>query len=246
MDEIAGYIYRLGGSFMISREAKAFTEEHGLHWRAAYFRGRCGVLGEVDADVVVAAVGFFPAEVVREAWTAGASLPAADAARLYAQVCHAHARRKLAGLPEADAERLAELLGVVCGTAEVVGVPLFAGWRAMPLPDDPRSRAMQLAHVVRELRGGLHLVSVLASGLSPLEAVLGRTSQVLIPGGEANAEFFGWPRPYPELTDEARETRARAEELTGALVEPAFAALSQAEQAELVALLGRADKAAFP
>jgi hypothetical protein len=242
---IAEYVYKLGGSFMISREAKAFSEEHGLGWRAAYFRGRCGVLGEVDADIVAAAVGFFPAEVVREAWTAAAGLPAAEAVRGYAAVCHAHARRKLAGLPEAEAARLAELLGAVCGGAEVVGAPLFAGWRAMPEPADPRARAVQLAHTLRELRGGLHLVAVLASGLTPLEAVLGRTSHVLIAGGEANAEFFGWPRPYPDLTDEARERRARAEDLTDTLVGPAFAALSRDENAELEALLGRADKVAF-
>jgi len=86
---------------------------------------------------------------------------------------------------------------------------------------------------------------VLAAGLTPLEAVLAHSTAVLLPSGEANAEYFGWPRPYPEVTDEIRARWARAEELTDVLVEPAFAALSQHESAELVALLGRADKAVF-
>src|SRR5689334_8925943 len=127
---------------MISREAKAFSAETGLSGWAPYFRGRCGVLGDVDADVVAAAAGFFPAEVVRGSWEAGRSIPAAGAAARYAEVADRFGRRKLAGLSEEDAERLAGLLAAVCGNADVVAAPLFAGWRAMPLPSDPRGRVI--------------------------------------------------------------------------------------------------------
>lgn len=238
-------IYRLGGAFMISREAKGFSAELGLDGWAPYFRGRCGVLGDVDADVVTAAAGFFPADVVRDNWTAGSAVPAAAAAERYALVSHAFGRRKLAELPEADAARLAELLETVAGSADVVGAPLFAGWRALPLPAEPRARVIQLAHVLRELRGGLHVLAVKATGLTPLEAVLTHSTALLLPSGEANAEYFGWPRPYPEITDETRERWNRAEALTEDLLEPAFAILGADEAAELVTLLGRADKAVF-
>ncbi|MGI8336600.1 SCO6745 family protein [Actinomadura scrupuli] len=233
---------RLGGAFMISREAKVFAQETGFAGWAPYFRGRCGVLGEVDADVVVSAAGFFPGSAVREAWEAAASLPAAQAANRYAVICQEFGRRKLAGFPDAD--RLADLLQLVVGRADVTGAPLFAGWRAMPLADDGPARVSQLAHVLRELRNGLHLVAVLATGLSPLEAVLTGTS-ALVPGGEANAEFFGWPRPYPDATAELRERRARAEQLTDGLVAPAFEVLSPDEGNELVTLLGKADATVF-
>ena len=239
---VAEPIGRLGGAFMISREAKAYSTETGLTGWAPYFRGRCGVLGDVDADVVASAAGFFPVEVVREAWDAGAGIAAATAAARYAVVAHDFGRRKLADF--AESARLADLLQRVVDAGDVVGAPLFAGWRAMQLPDNDRARVIQLAHVVRELRGGLHIVAVLASGLSPLEAILGGTSSTLR-DGEPNAEYFGWPRPYPEVTEEVRRRRADAERLTDELMAPAFAALDKAEADELVALLEKAERAVF-
>ncbi|TYB45317.1 SCO6745 family protein [Actinomadura chibensis] len=242
---VAEPIGRLGGAFMISREAKAFAAETGLSGWTPYFRGRFGVLGEVDADVVMSAAGFFPATTVRRAWEAGAGLPAAEAADRYAAVAHGFGRRKLAGFAAAD--RLADLLQRVAdegGAADVVGAPVFAGWRAMPLPADGPARVVQLAHVVRELRGGLHVVAVLASGLSPLEAVLSGRSP-LLPSGEPNAEYFGWPRPYPEVTAETRRRHDDAEQLTDELMGPAFASLDKAEAEELTALLGQAENTVF-
>jgi hypothetical protein len=234
----------LGGAFMLSREARAYSEETGFAGWTPYMRGRCGVLGEVDADVVASAVGFFPADVVRDAWEAGRSLPAEDAVRRYTTVCQEFGRRKLAGLAETDAERLAELLGAVAGNADVIGAPLAAGWRAVPLPDDARARVIQLAHVVRELRGGLHLVAVISLGLSPLEAILTGSSP-LIPDTEGNARYFGWPEPYAEATDAVRGRRTDAEDLTDDLIAPAFGVLGEGEDEELTALLGRAFKVVF-
>ncbi|GLY89644.1 SCO6745 family protein [Actinoallomurus iriomotensis] len=239
---VAEPIGRLGGAFMISREAKAYSSEVRLTGWAPYFRGRFGVLGDVDADVVVSAAGFFPAETVREAWEAGAGLSAATAADRYAVVAHDFGRRKLADF--AESARLADLLQLVVDGGNVVGAPLFAGWRAMRLPEDERARVIQLAHVVRELRGGLHIVAVLASGLSPLEAVVSGTSAIL-PDGEANAEYFGWPRPYPEVTEEVRRRHVAAERLTDELMAPTFAALDKTEADELVALLAKAERAVF-
>ncbi|MBO2446442.1 hypothetical protein J4573_05035 [Actinomadura barringtoniae] len=246
MQEIAAAvglpIGRLGGGFMISREAKGFSEATGLKGWAPYFRGRFGVLGDVDADVVAAAAGFFPAETVRSAWEAGSDLPAAIAAEQYAGVAHAYGRRVLGDFGEAG--RLAELLEMVVGAGDVIGAPVFAGWRAVALPSDAPARAIQLAHIVRELRNGLHIVAVLGSGLSPLEAVLSGTS-ALLPSGEPNAEYFGWPRPFPEVTEEVRERRAEAERLTDQLMAPAFASLDKGEAEELVALAQKADRVVF-
>jgi hypothetical protein len=238
-------IYGLGGAFMISRETKAFAEETGLSGWGPYFRGRCGVLGDVDADVVSAAVGFFPPSVVRAAWEAGAGLPAADAARRYARAAQDFGRRKLAGLPSPDAERLAELLEAVAARGPVVAAPLFAGWRAMELPEDARARVIQLAHVLRELRGGLHIAAVLAEGLTPLEAIVVNTNSQLIPGGPGNAEYFGWPGPYPGPTGDLRARRDAAEALTSRLMAPAVTALPAEERDELVALVARAWEIVF-
>ena len=234
----------LGGAFMISREAKAYAHETGFAGWTPYMRGRCGVLGEVDADVVASAVGFFPVDLIRKVWEAGRSLPAEDAARRYATVCQDFARRKLTGLAETDADRLAELLEAVAGNADMIGAPLAAGWRAMPLPNDGRARAIQLAHVLRELRGGLHLVAVLSCGLTPLEAVLTNRS-TLTADSEGNARYFGWPEPYSQPADIVRKRRADAEDLTDALVAPAFRVMSEAEAEEFISLLGKASNVVF-
>ncbi|MFI7035209.1 hypothetical protein ACIBI0_00835 [Microbispora rosea] len=244
--ETKAAIGALGGGFMLSREAKALCERHGLGPREMYFRGRCGVLGEVDADVVLAAVVFFPAGHVRESWEGGRKLAAEEAAALYAGACHDWGRRRLAGLGNAD--RLAELLAAVADGADAFCAPLFAGWRAMPRPGGGPALAAHLLHVVRELRGARHATAVVAQGLGPLEATLvgadGTGTPIPYDRTADVARFLAWPEPYPVPSAEAAERRARAEELTDDLVARAYAALGPAELAELSGLLQEASGAA--
>ena len=71
------------------------------------------------------------------------------------------------------------------------------------------------------------LVAVAAAGIPPLNAVMsGRY-------GASNAEFFGWPQPYPDPAD-FKEQMAAAEAVTDQLVLPAYQALDDSERAELV------------
>ena len=226
---------------MFSREAKAYGMEIGAEgFIGPYMRGRAGVLGDVDADVVTAAVGFLPADIVRAAWES-VPCPAAKAAEGYARAAQEFGRRKLAGFDAPD--RLAELLKAVVDNAEVAGVPLFAGWRAMPLPADAPGQVLQLTHTLRELRGGLHFLAVYAGGLSPLEAVLIGGSPLA--DGPGQARFFGWEEPFPEVTDELRARWNEAEEVTEALITPAFDVLGASEGEELVALMTQAHAAVF-
>ncbi|RBO89456.1 SCO6745 family protein [Nocardia puris] len=229
-------IQQLGGAFMFSREAKAFGQACGADaFLGPYVRGRGGVLGEVDADVVTAAFGFFPGDTIRPAWES-VSMPAADAAVGYMEACREFGRRKLADF--ADARQLADLLEKVAAAAEPAGVPLFAGWRALPLPEDGPARLSQLTHVLRELRGGLHLIGVLAAGLTPLQAVL--ISGSPIKTGPQQAGFYGYPEPYEEVTADHRARWEQAEAITDALIAPAFAALTPSEATTLTDLLPKA------
>jgi len=82
---------------------------------------------------------------------------------------------------------------------------------------------------MRELRFSRHVVAVQASGMSPLEAILSG------PAGEWNAEFFGWERPYPDVTT-LSDTRAEIEDATDRLHAPDFDVLTPDERAELRAL----------
>lgn len=235
---VGALVAALGGGFMISRQAKAFAVDHGLRGRAAYVLGRGSVLGDVDADVVTAAFGFWPADVVRQAWDDGrAVLDVATARERYAEVCRDWGRARLAGF--ADPARLAELLGWVVDGCDVVGLPLFAGWRAVPLPDDAVAAATQHLHVMREHRGGTHLLAVLASGLTPLQSVLSG------PGGTGNATFFGYDEPFEDVSGLVT-ARSEAEALTDRLSAPAYDVLSHDEREELLALLRGAAATAFP
>ena len=228
--EAAGKIITaLGGRFMMYKPTFRRGSEAGFPkgWYL-YAAGRGGVLGDVDASVVSAAFAYFPHDVVRERWeVARAVMPPSQAADLYAECCQQWGRDNLAEVEGLD--RLAALLQRVADAAEIAGAPLFAGWRALPVPDDAPGAVAQLMMVLREHRGGLHTMTVLAEGLTPLESVIAG-------GGEGNAEFFSWQGPLPER-EPLLERYAAAERRTTALAAPAWAALDEAERGEVLSLL---------
>lgn len=230
-------IQKIGGAFMQQRKNAALAEEIGVNPWALYYCGRGGVLGDVDADVVTAAFVFMPGAIVRKSWEKGlTAMPAAQWARRYAEICQQWGRSRFAGFDGAG--RLAELAEQVVGAVDPAGLPLFAGWRVLPLPDDAPARANQLIHLMREHRGGEHAIAVLASGLTPLEASAS-TSE-----GPGSPGWFGWPEPHPD-PEPLAERRAAAEARTDGLVLPAYAVLGEDERAELADLLRAAAAVAF-
>ena len=219
-----------GGAFMLHPDTTTRGEAIGLDFGSFYGLGRGGVLGDVDADVVIASFAFFEPGIVRVIWEgARTKMTPAEGATAYAAACADWGREHLAGVDGLD--EIAHLLEMVTQSASPVGAPLFAGWRAMPLPDDAPGRAMQLLHVARELRGGLHVCAVLAAGLTPAEALM-----LSNPDGMA---LFGWSEPYPD-PEPHRAAHAEAEVTTNRLVAPAFAALDDGERERLAELLDAA------
>ena len=225
----AGPVGRLGGAWMFDEATAARGAELGLRGWSWYHCGRGGVLGDGDASVVVAAFGFFPPALQAKAWERGrAVLPPSQTAVHYARACADWGRRVFAEVEAAG--RLADLGQAVADAAPVAGMPLFAGWRALArsleVSDGPGRLALVL-QVLRGRGGSAHLVAVVAQGVDPLQAVVsGRY-------GPGNAEFFGWPQPWPD-PEAGRPAMAAAEALTDVLVRPAFAAgLSDDERTEL-------------
>ncbi len=203
--------------------------ELGLRGRPLYHLGRGGVLGDVPVEVVIAAEAFFPPEVVRAAWTEGRVLvEPLEAARFYAGLCADHARGRFADSP--DTVRLVELVERAVDAAPHAALPLFAGWRALPRPDDAPGRLGHLLNCLREHRGSVHAAAVAAVGLGPLEAIVSGTY------GEANARFFEWPEPYPDPAPYRARWDA-AEDLTAASAGLPYDGLRSEERAELVDLL---------
>jgi hypothetical protein len=218
-----------GFRFMTDPLTREAGKALGLRGRPLYFLGRGGALGDVGAEVVVAAFAFFPPDAVIEHWNAGRQVMAPlDAARLYAGQCNEWGRRHYAD--SADAARVLALLERVVDAVEPAALPLFVGWRLLPRPDDVPGRLAQVMNVLREHRGGVHACAVAAVGLHPLEATLAGAY------GEAGAQFAGWPEPWP-AAEPHKAAWEQAEELTSAATAAPYAVLDEAERAELVALL---------
>jgi hypothetical protein len=218
-----------GFRFMADPLTREAGKALGLRGRPLYFLGRGGALGDVDAEVVVAAFAFFPPALVTEHWNAACQVmtPRAGAVA-YAGMCNDWGRRNLTDL--AGTERALELLERVADGAEPYGLPLFAGWRALPRPDDVPGRLGQVLNVLREHRGSVHACAVAAVGLEPLAANVAGSY------GPAGAEFLGWEPPFPD-PEPHRADWERAEALTSAAAARPFALLSEAERAELVGIV---------
>lgn len=204
-----------------------------------YVVGRGGVLGDVDADVVVSAFGFFAPPLVASLWNAGVVVEGAQSgARRYATACAEWGRRRLENFDESS--RLADLVSKVVDNADVGGLSLFAGWRRVERPEDAAGRCYLLLHVLRELRGSVHLVACVASGLTPLDAVLANPT-----GGVDQAEKFGWSGPYSIGADIGAKFSV-AEDLTNELMGRHLDVLTDDELAELTRLVNVAHTTAFP
>lgn len=218
-------IGRIGAAFYFDPATIATGKEHGLDGFRFYFLGRGGVLGDVEAEVVVSAFGYFEAGLLAKMWdSAKARMAPRDAARLYLSCGHQFARARFGSL-----DGLAEF----CAAAEQVndainpaGLALYAGVDAEPLPDDLPARALHLCVVLREARGSAHLVGVVAAGLSPrLAHAIKRPTE---------GQQFGWS-DEPVVSDGDRARWEQAEELTIRQLEPAFGTLDDAGRQALLA-----------
>jgi len=195
---------------------------------AAYFAGRGGVLGDATATTVSTVFMVFDPDFVRTCWEKGIAVRnAAASAALYWDQAADFGRRHLAGAHGLD--RLAEIGEKIIAAAPDPGMPLFAGWRAMPLADDAPARALQVMFILRELRASVHFNALALSGVSPVEA------HVLSKGPDA-AAFMGWQKPFPDGAGK-QDRLADAEHATNRrMTEIVTAAVSEAELTELAQL----------
>src|SRR5690606_22360055 len=145
----------LGTHFMMDMATYAYGGELGFEGIDFYLAGRGGALGEVPAGVVTAALVFFEPTYVADSWARSAPvMPRRRPAAESAGVAHRWAAEHV---PDGfDAARLAELAGRLGDAAPVAGAPLFAGWRALEEPSDPKALAIHRVNALRELRGALH------------------------------------------------------------------------------------------
>ncbi|MFJ5549170.1 hypothetical protein [Streptomyces sp. NPDC093225] len=233
---VARPLHDFGDEFM----SDGATAEIGLRagfapGRGFYCRGRFGVLGEAPVAVVQAVQGFLGPRLVAAGWVAGRPvMPAEEAAACYAQAVRAWGRAHIPA--DVDVEHFNHLAQQLIDAADADALPLFAGWRAQPCPDDdPAGAAMQRVHILREHRGACHLAAVRRCGLSARAAMI-------INLGVEQAAHYGWQEPQP--VDPARIPQLhRAERITDELQMPLYARLTDRQRTEFARLV---DALTFP
>src|SRR5262245_7634229 len=131
----AASVSGLASGFMLDPKTYAAGSERGFAGLDFYFAGRGGVLGDVDADVVSAAMVFFQPDHVRTQWEGGAGVLARGEASAVFAACQSRwADEHLADDAGVDWATLADLAGKVVQNAAPAGAPLFAAWRAVEAP----------------------------------------------------------------------------------------------------------------
>lgn len=207
---------------------------------AYYVVGRGGVLGDVEANVVVSAFGFFAPPLIKSLWDSGVVVEGARAgADRYAKSCAEWGRSRLSSFE--GVEELDSLLTAVVDAADPSGLSLFAGWQAQTRASDAPGRCYQMIHVLREMRGSCHIVAIVAHGMSPLAAVLANPGSA----GVDQAKRFGWEGPFPDKADLVA-TFDSAEQLTDQLMARHLSILDSKDQERLVALVDEAKDILIP
>ena len=213
-----------------------------------YFAGRSAPLGRVPAEVVHAAFyNFADGEVARhipKVWET-TTPEAAHAARERGFV--AALRRILGDLVATPGlETAAELLARASTGAPTEGRVMYAGLRALPMPEEPVTRLWHAANMLREHRGDGHIVALVSEGIGGTEAhVLSALDMGVYP-----AESFGRIHHLPRarlaevmdglrerglldasgrFTDAGRAVKDRVELLTDTLAEAPYDVLEAPE-----------------
>jgi hypothetical protein len=221
-----------------------------------YFAGRSAPLGRVPAEVVHAAFyNFAEGEVARhipKVWNT-ITPEAAHAAR--ERGCVAALRRILGELIDTPGfARAAELLAKASASAATEGRVMYAGLRALPMPEERVARLWHAANMLREHRGDGHIAALVSERIGGTEShVLSALYMGIYP-----AESFGRIHHLPKarlaevmgglrdrglldaagrFTDAGRATKARIESLTDALAAAPYEGLDLLELDQLSALL---------
>lgn len=218
-------VNEVGNRFYFHPATMARGKELGLDGFRFYFLGRGGVLGDVEPAVVLSAFGYFSPGVVEAMWGSAKQIMAPrDAAREYLQCASRFGTDTLTGV--GGLEEFNEAAEAVVASVDRSSLSLFAGIAAEPLPDDPAARAYRNVCTLRELRGSVHLLAVVANGVAPLVA-----HAIRRPG---DVEMFGW-EAAPDISDDDRARLAAADELTDRLLVPPIEALDDGQRDAFVA-----------
>ena len=217
-----------------------------------YFAGRAAPLGMAPAEVVHAVFyNFADGEVARHIpWVWGKTTPE-EAIAVRERGSTAALRQRIGKLADSPGlARVADLATRAAVSAPTEGRVLYAGLRALDVPEEPMARLWHAATLLREYRGDGHNAALVAHGIGGTEAHV-----LLALSLGMKAEKFGRVHHLPQaqlaavvdglrgrglvdadgsFTDAGRETSERIEVLTDELAAPAYEVLGADELDELV------------
>ena len=218
-----------------------------------YFAGRAAPLGRAPAGVVHAVFyNFADGEVARHIpWVWGKTTPE-EAIAVRERSSTAALRQMIGEVADSPGlVRVADLTTRAALSAPTEGRALYAGLRALDVPEEPVARLWHAATLLREHRGDGHNAALVAHGIGGTEAHV-----LLALSLGMRAEEFGRIHHLPKaqlaavvdglrgrglvdaaggFTDAGREVKARIEALTDELAAPAYDVLSPDELDELIA-----------
>src|SRR5437762_13799917 len=218
-----------------------------------YFAGRAAPLGLAPAEVVHAVLyNFADGDMARHIpWVWGKTTP--QAAIAVRERGSAAALRQMIG-ELADSPglvRVADLATRAAVSAPTEGRALYAGLRALEVPEEPVARLWHAATLLREHRGDGHNAALLAHGVGGTEAhvlmalALGMRAEEFdrihhLPNAQLAAVVDGLRgrglvNAAGGLTDAGREIKERIEVRTDELAAPPYDVLSPDELDELIA-----------
>ena len=217
---------------------------------------RAAPLGLAPAEVVHAVFyNFAPGEVARHIPWVWQKVTPQEAIAVRERGSAAALRQMIGKLADSPGlVRVADLATCAAISAPTEGRALYAGLRALDLPEEPVARLWHAATLLREHRGDGHNAALVAHAIGGTEAHV-----LLALSLGMRAEEFGRIHHLPKaqlgavvdglrsrglvdaaggFTDAGREIRERIEALTDQLAAPAYDVLSADELDELVAGLG--------
>ncbi|MEU4197226.1 MarR family transcriptional regulator [Kribbella sp. NPDC026611] len=218
-----------------------------------YFAGRAAPLGLAPAEVVHAVFyNFADGEVARHIpWVWGKTTPE-EAIAVRERASAAELRRRIGDLADSPGlVRVADLATRAAVSAPTEGRGLYAGLRALDVPEEPVARLWHAANLLREYRGDGHNAALVAHGIGGTEAhvlmalALGmrpeefdRVHHLPEPQLSAVVERLrgrGLVDAAGGFTAAGRDAKERIEALTDELAAPAYDVLSADELDELIA-----------
>jgi hypothetical protein len=209
----------------------------GLEGREGYFASRSAAMGEVSAEMVISTFFNFAPGVVRSAipsaWKKASAQTILEARnKVVVDTLAAHTADHVRSDATREAARLAKPIALrAC--EQVDGRPLFAGHASLPWPSDdqPELVLWHAQTLLREFRGDGHIASLVAEGLSGIDAHVTHIATQLMPV-DIMRGTRAWPDDQFEAAVESLTQRGLVQRLEGGVLALTEAGSAQRDRIE--------------